>query len=181
MSSSLAANDQWFEFTFAPDATFAQIKIPVLRHWGILPGLSLLEQKSRGLPSSFTSHLPSPARAGSPSPLQTQHAATSGITGGTDSDGDHEHAERASLASSTSSTSFSHVQHHYQPHTELIHECARIMASYSFKSVCCGCFLSEDAVLSKWCVEYDLLVVSSRRQILGLLIAAAYSSCVICI
>lgn len=168
------ANDRWHEFSLSPEATFVQLKIPILRHWKILPDLSSLainsntytdgSTKAQHLsPQTSATNVTAPASIrGTPA---GNNCRSSLAAGGKDLSlgASKPTSRRASLLSSVEcpASSTSVTKTHLQPHTDFIRECARIMASYSFRSVSCGCFLPDDAVLAKRCVQYDILIASA--------------------
>lgn len=159
------ASDQWSEFTFAPGATFVQLKIIVLRHWNILPGqLPLSVTSSKAQPNnnvlqtnSRTRSRPEWQAAETHIRRQTSHSSTSSREQALD--GSRIEKRRVSLLSSSGTSSVGQTTYS-QLQIESLHECARVIASYSFRSVCIGCFLPDEDVLARRCVDYDLLVVS---------------------
>lgn len=156
------ASDQWSEFTFSPEATFIQLKVEVLRHWHILPerlpltsNSSSQTQASDNLPHSGT-------RAewtAKETRIHRQPSHSSTLSKEQGLDASKGERRRVSLLSSSGSGMLGESTQ-YQPQSESLRECARILAKHAFRSVCNGCFLPDDEVLAKHCVEYDLLIVS---------------------
>lgn len=178
-----AARDLWHEYDLPPEATFAQLKIPVLRHWNILPSMPSSRPVQYGNskaacpaavshPRAFQESITSGVQqlSSAASRPQTRRGTLKGPNLSsppfstsesleelrTTLPGTHDGRKRSSWTPTGGSvaTGYASMQ------KDMLHECAQIMGNYAFRSVCSGCFLPEEAVLSKRCVEYDLLVVS---------------------
>lgn len=151
-----AAHDRWHEYDLPPEATFAQLKIPVLRHWNILPEIPssrpLEHGSSKAASPAAVSHPPATPESivssvqelsSAPSRPQTRRGTLKGPTLSsppfstsesleelrTTLPGTQDVRKRSSWTPAVGSATTGYAS----MEKDLLHECARIMANYSFK------------------------------------------------
>lgn len=163
------ANDRWHEFSLPTNATFGQLKVTVLRHWKIIPEVFVPSvSQARGDGSTCPASSARQPLSAVQTSAQRSRKAPDTSHGNPPAGSNKEvitsmksadDKRRTSWGSSIDRTQAIPSKSYSAP-IDAIRECALILTSYSFRSVCSGCFLPDEAVLSKRCVENDLLVVS---------------------